>query len=458
MKLYIYIFILLLLCIFPLDAQQERSESYIRISAPVSLAGALDEIESQTNYSFIYDAQVINLSEKVRKPLSGRSVFEILNLLFKNTEIVYTVMNDQIILNKKEAIIQMQQKLDGKVKGIVTDHKGEPIACVNVVEKGTRNGTITDMDGSFVLELPEEATLVFSYIGYRSREIEYEGQLSLNVQLEDDAQILDEVVVTALGIEKKESSLPYATQLITGGELVRAKDFNFMSTLSGKMAGLQINRTSAGLGSSSRVIIRGSRSASGNNQPLYVIDGVPILSISSEQALTTIGGTADAGNRDAGDGISNLNPDDIESLSVLKGASASALYGGQAANGVILIKTKKGKAGVRNIHFSSSLTVDQAISLPKFQNEFGRMEGAETCWGDWASLPVYDPVGDFFQTGITAINSLIFTAGNSHVQNYFSYANTTARGIVPKNNLSKHNFNLRESSSFFDDRLIWRGR
>ena len=194
-------------------------------------------------------------------------------------------------------------------------------------------------------------------------------------------RFLDEVVVTALGIEKKESSLPYATQLITGGELVRAKDFNFMSTLSGKMAGLQINRTSAGLGSSSRVIIRGSRSASGNNQPLYVIDGVPILSISSEQALTTIGGTADAGNRDAGDGISNLNPDDIESLSVLKGASASALYGGQAANGVILIKTKKGKAGVRNIHFSSSLTVDQAISLPKFQNEFGRMEGAETCWG-----------------------------------------------------------------------------
>ena len=352
----------------------------------------------------------------------------------------------------------MQQKLDGKVKGIVTDHKGEPIACVNVVEKGTRNGTITDMDGSFVLELPEEATLVFSYIGYRSREIEYEGQLSLNVQLEDDAQILDEVVVTALGIEKKESSLPYATQLITGGELVRAKDFNFMSTLSGKMAGLQINRTSAGLGSSSRVIIRGSRSASGNNQPLYVIDGVPILSISSEQALTTIGGTADAGNRDAGDGISNLNPDDIESLSVLKGASASALYGGQAANGVILIKTKRGKAGVRNIHFSSSLTVDQAISLPKFQNEFGRMEGAETCWGDRASLPVYDPVGDFFRTGITAINSLIFTAGNSHVQNYFSYANTTARGIVPKNNLSKHNFNLRESSSFFDDRLILEGQ
>ena len=162
----------------------------------------------------------------------------------------------------------------------MTDHEGEPIACVNVVEKGTKNGTITDVDGRFVLELPKETTLVFSYIGYRSREIEYEGQLFLNVQLEDDTRILDEVVVTALGIEKKGSSLPYVTQLISGEELVRTKDFNFMSTLSGKMAGLQINRTSAGLASSSRVIIRGSRSVSGNNQPLYVMDGVPILCVS----------------------------------------------------------------------------------------------------------------------------------------------------------------------------------
>ena len=306
MRLCISVFSLLLLCLFPLDAQQEYAESYIHISASVSLAEALDEIESQTNYSFIYDARVINLSEKLRSPLSGRTVFEILNLLFKDRTIVYTVMNDQIILSKKETIIQIQQKLDGKIKGIVTDHEGEPIACVNVVEKGTKNGTITDVDGRFVLELPKETTLVFSYIGYRSREIEYEGQLFLNVQLEDDTRILDEVVVTALGIEKKGSSLPYVTQLISGEELVRTKDFNFMSTLSGKMAGLQINRTSAGLASSSRVIIRGSRSVSGNNQPLYVMDGVPILCVSSEQTSTAIGGAADAGNRDAGDNISNL--------------------------------------------------------------------------------------------------------------------------------------------------------
>lgn len=307
MRLYIYIFLVLSFCIFPLAAQQESLEFPIRISASISMADALDMIEEQTHYSFIYDAQTIDLSGKVRRPLSGRTVFEVLNLLFRNTEIVYTVMNDQIILNKKETIIRIREKRYAKVTGTVTDHKGEPIACVNVVEKGTGNGTITDMDGRFVLELPERATVAFSYIGYRSRDIEYEGQVALNVRLEDDTRILDEVVVTALGLEKKEASLTYATQLIMGGELVRVKDFSFMSSLSGKMAGLQINRTSAGLGSSSRVIIRGSRSVSGNNQPLYVIDGVPVLNISGEQALTTIGGTADAGNRDAGDGISNLN-------------------------------------------------------------------------------------------------------------------------------------------------------
>lgn len=458
MRLYIQILCLLLLCILRLDAQQDRADLSIRIYSPASLAEALDQIESQTDYSFIYDTQVINLSGKVTRSLSGRTVFEVLNQLFKDTGIVYTVMNDQIILNKRETIIRMQQKLDGKVTGVVTDRDGEPIACANVVEKGTGNGTITDMNGEFTLELPHEAVLVFSYIGYRSKEIEYDGQLSLDVRLEDDAQLLDEVVVTALGIEKRESSLPYATQLVKGEELTRSRDFNMMNTLSGKMAGLQINRTSSGLGGSARVIIRGSRSMSGNNQPLYVIDGVPILNYTSDQAVTTIGGVADSGNRDAGDGISNLNPEDIESLSVLRGASASALYGGQAANGVILIKTKKAKAGERTIRFSSSLTIDKAISLPEFQNDYGRTDGAETSWGERASLAKYDPVGDFFRNGIASVHSITFTAGNNQVQNYFSYANTTARGIVDKNKLNKHNFNLRESSSFLDNRLVLEGQ
>lgn len=451
MRLYVLILVLLL-CVLNLDAQQNRSDTYIRVPASSHIAEALDEIEKQTDYSFIYDARIIDLSTPLSVALEGRTVFEILSQLFKNTDIAYTVMNDQIILSKKEEIIRMRQQSAWKVTGRVTDKNGVPAMFVNVIQKGTTNGTMTDLNGLFSLSLPEKAVLIFSYVGFITQEINYEGQTSVNVQLLEDTKRLGEVVVTALGIEKQEYSLPYATQFISGEELIRVKEVNLINALSGKTAGVQINRISSGVGSSSRVVIRGSRSMSGNNQPLYVMDGMPILNWTSEQAQTTIGGNADAGNRDAGDGISNLNPDDIESLSVLRGGSAAALYGGQAANGVILIKTKKGTAGVRKIDFSSSLTVDHAISLPEFQNEYGLMEETGNSWGERTSMPVYDNVGDFLRHGITAVNSLSISSGSNLLQSYFSYANTTARGIVDKNTLNKHNFNLHETSSFLNGR------
>lgn len=238
-----------------------------------------------------------------------------------------------------------------------------------------------------------------------------------------------------------------------GDELTRAKDSNMITALAGKTAGVQITKNSSGLGGSARVSIRGIRSANtdANNQPLYVIDGVPMLNSISEQAASTMGGNNDAGNRDSGDGISNLNPDDIESMSILKGASAAALYGSQAANGVILITTKKGKAGIQRVTFSSNLTVDHAVSLPEFQNEYGRKDNLS--WGDKANLPAYDNAGDFFQNGVTAINSLSLTRGGDKMQTYFSYANTTAKGVVEKNKMQKHNLNFRETAQFFDDRL-----
>lgn len=444
--------LILLLCVLNLDAQQNRSDTYIRVPASSHIAEALDEIEKQTDYSFIYDARIIDLSTPLNAVLEGRTVFEILSQLFKNTDIAYTVMNDQIILSKKEEIIRMRQQSAWKVTGRVTDKNGAPAMFVNVIQKGTTNGTMTDLNGHFSLSLPDKAVLVFSYVGFITQEINYEGQTAVNVQLSEDTKRLEEVVVTALGIEKKESSLPYATQFISGEELIRVKDLNLMNALSGKTAGVQINRISSGVGSSSRVVIRGSRSMSGNNQPLYVMDGMPILNWSSEQAETTIGGSADAGNRDAGDGISNLNPDDIESLSVLRGGSAAALYGGQAANGVILIKTKKGTPGVRKIDFSSSLTVDHAICLPEFQNEYGLVEGTGNNWGERTSMPVYDNVGDFLRNGIMAVNSLSISSGSNLLQSYFSYANTSARGIVDKNTLNKHNFNLHETASFLNGR------
>ena len=353
----IYLLILGLLLCAGAKAQVVRDDQIV-LKTDVSgktLAQILEIIEQQTPYSFIYDAQVIDLSVPVRENREGKNLFDLLYLLFKDTDIAYTVVNKQIILNHREDVIRMQQNASRWVTGNVKDKDGEPIIGANILIKGTSLGTVTDPDGCFVLYLPPKATLQVSYIGYLPQRIQYDGKKTLQIQLVEDSQQLGEVVVTALGLHKQEASLPYATQLVAGDELVRAKDLNFIQTLAGKTAGVQINRTSFGLGSSARVIIRGYRSVSGNNQPLYVIDGIPMLNSSSEQAVSAIGGTADAGNRDGGDGISNLNPDDIESISIFKGASAAALYGSQAANGVILITTRKGQEDVQRVTFSSSL-------------------------------------------------------------------------------------------------------
>lgn len=451
----IYIVLLGLLLCAGLQAQVVRDDSFV-LKTDVygkTLAEVLDAIEQQTAYSFIYDARVIDLSAPVRERLQGRSLLDLLDLLFKDTDIAFTVVNKQIILNHREYVIRMQENQNRQVAGTVTDKAGEPIIGANILIKGTSRGTVTDLDGNFMLDLPPKATLQVSYIGYLPQKINYNGERVLHIQLAEDSQQLGEVIVTALGLHKQEASLPYATQFVAGDELIRAKEFNFIQTLAGKTAGVQINRTSFGLGSSARVIIRGYRSVSGNNQPLYVIDGIPMLNSSNEQAISAIGGTADSGNRDGGDGISNLNPDDIESMSILKGASAAALYGSQAANGVILITTKKGHADVQRVTFSSSLTVDRAVSLPKFQNDYGMDRETNTSWGERSELEDYDNVGGFFRNGLTAINSLSLTTGNEKMQTYFSYANTTARGIVEHNKLQKHNLNFRESAGFFDDYL-----
>lgn len=453
MKIYILIWGLLLCAC--LKAQEPGGrQSVLKIEASgEALAKVLEKIEQQTPYSFIYDARVIDLSFPVRKNLEGTSLFDILYKLFEDTDIVYTIVNRQIILNKKERVMRMQQNSLQRVTGKVIDKNGGPIAGANVVIKGTIRGTVTDIDGSFVLELPLKATLQVSYIGYLPAEIAYDGELSLQIRLSENTQQLQEVVVTALGLSKKEASLPYATQLVTGEELVRVKDLNFIQTLAGKTAGVQINRASSGLGSSARVVIRGHRSVSGNNQPLYIIDGIPMLNTTSEQAVSAIGGTANAGNRDGGDGISNLNPDDIENMTILKGGAAAALYGVQAGNGVIMITTKRGQPGLQRFCFSSALTVEQAICLPEFQNKYGRVEGSTLSWGERTALPVYDQVGDFFRSGLTAVHSLSASTGNEKLQTYISYANTTARGIVDKNTMNKHNMNLRETARLFDGRL-----
>lgn len=339
------------------------------------------------------------------------------------------------------------------VRGRVVDVSGEPLIGATIREKGGTRGTVTDIEGNFILSVPDSAVLQVSFVGYGSIEVSVGGRKTLEIQLRENTVMLDNVIITALGLEKKEASLAYSIQKVKGEELTRMKEVNMITALAGKAAGVQINKNSSGIGGSAKVSLRGIRSASGDNQPLYVIDGVPMLNIGTEQAYSAIGGTANAGNRDGGDGISNLNPEDVESISILKGAPAAALYGSQAANGVILITTKKGNtAGQRNIHFSTGLTFDKAFSLPKMQNCYGVSDVVDS-WGEKTYLPTSNELNDFFRTGLTSITSVSVNYGNEKIQTYFSYANTTGRGIVDKNQLTKHNINLRETAVMFNQRL-----
>ncbi|RHJ94259.1 SusC/RagA family TonB-linked outer membrane protein [Bacteroides sp. AM07-16] len=372
-------------------------------------------------------------------------------VLFSLLVVMIDVKGENVPEYSDKQILTISQ--DRKIiKGKVVDDKGDPLIGANILEKNTTNGVITDIEGRFTLKLQNNDVLIISFVGYKSQEIQVKDDLPLLIEMSENAMQLDNIVVTALGIEKKESSLVYSIKQINGDELTRVKDPNMINTLAGKVSGVQINKTSSGLGASAKVQMRGMRSVIGNNEPLYVIDGVPVLNSSNEQAFSAVGGTADAGNRDGGDGISNLNPEDIESISVLKGSPAAALYGSQAANGVILITTKKGHSDVRKISFSESLNFDKAFCLPEFQNKYGVSDQVES-WGERQDMPAYDNAGDFFRTGVTSTTSLSISSGNERYQTYFSYANTLGRGIVDNNNLSKHNINLRETSSLFKNYL-----
>ena len=450
MKRYLITF-LILACICPIYAQNAR----IKITeSPIRVGELLEQIESQTEYLFVYNKRNVDVRRSVNISTDSKATFEILDEAFKGTDIGYVTEGKNIVLTRN--IEHSTQQNFVTIKGLVTDMKGDPVIGANIIRQGSGTGAITNANGNFSMDIDGDVSLIVSYIGYKSQIVPVNGRTQLTIRLEEEALALETVVITAMGIERKEASLTYATQLVEGEELVRTKDPNMINSLAGKTSGVLINKSSSGLGGSVKVNIRGSRSINGNNQPLYVIDGVPMLNNSNEQVYTIIGGLADAGNRDSGDGISNLNPEDIEYINILKGASAAALYGSQAANGVILITTKKGKAGMQRATFSSTMTLDQAISLPKFQNNYG-MDSNKRSWGEKANLNNYDNVDNFFRTGVTAVNTFSFTKGSETLQTYFSYANTYSKGITEGSSLNKHNVNFRQTASFFNEHLTLDG-
>lgn len=334
------------------------------------------------------------------------------------------------------------------VTGSVTSSEdGSAIPGANVIIKGTSTGTATDFDGKYSLSVPgSETVLLFSYIGFVSEEIQVGSQSVIDMALVPDITQLGEIVVTALGIEREESSLSYAQQTVDGDALMEARDINFLNSLSGRAAGVQIAKSSSGAGGSTRIILRGNKSLSGNSEPLFVIDGIPMANNKTSQPGMWDG-------TDGGDGMSQINPDDIESISVLKGANAAALYGSQGANGVVVITTKKGKKGAAKLSISSGVTFENVLLKPDLQFKYGAEGGTKESWSTTPGDHQDGYVDDFFSTGVNYINSFTVSGGGDKTTAYFSYGNVTAKGITPDNKYTRNNFMFKQSTKLFNDKL-----
>ena len=349
--------------------------------------------------------------------------------------------------NGQSSLQEVQHGKTIVVKGKVVDKGGEAVIGANILVKGTSTGAVTDLDGNYTLSVSPNATLVFSYIGMKSQTVAVNNRKQIDVTLEDEAKAIDAVVVTALGIKRSEKALSYNVQKVDNSALTKVKEANFVNSLSGKVAGVNITRSSAGIGGATSVVMRGSKSIAGNNNVLYVVDGMPIGNASRG------GDGGEYGRPGSGEGISDFNSDDIESISVLTGPSAAALYGASAANGVIIINTKKGAAGSVKVNFSSNTEFLSAGVMPEFQNTYGTESNTYRSWGKKLETPSTFNPRDFFQGGYNTINSLNLSGGTDKNQTFVSVATTHAEGIIPNNEYYRYNFSGRNSSKFLNDKL-----
>ena len=335
------------------------------------------------------------------------------------------------------------------LKGVVKDAAGPVIGATVVTKDGTA-GTTTAVDGSFTLnKVPQGSTIVISFIGYRTQEIPFTGQTMLEVTLEEESATLDAVVVTALGIKRQEKALSYNVQQIKSDEITNVKDANFMNSLNGKVAGVTINSSSVGAGGAAKVIMRGVKSISKNNNALYVIDGIPMFN-------TTTGGTGDSNMSDqpGSEAVADLNPEDIESINMLTGPSAAALYGNAASNGVVLINTRKGAKEKTSISYSNNTVFTSVYMMPEMQSTYGNNGNAFASWSKvkGSAFGNYDPE-QFFDTGVNTMNAVTFSTGTAKNQTYASIASTNASGIIPDNEYERYNFSFRNTASFLKDKM-----
>jgi len=505
MRLTTFLLIVTLFQIHANDAYAQRTRITLNLEN-VSIENVLNKIETLTEFKFMYNDNEVDYQKIVSISANKERVFSILKKLFSDTNVDYKVLEKQIILKPRTQLpIKPLDTTTGsttdqelEVSGKVIDKDGVPLPGASVLEKGTVNGTQSDFDGDFTITVTDEnSVLVVSYIGFSTKEVAVNGQTEFTITLNEDAADLDEVVVTALGISRDKKGLGYAVQELQGDDINEARESNFVNSLSGKVAGVNITSSGA-VGSSSRVVIRGESSLNfGGNEPLYIVDGVPV---GNE-------GTSNATSVDYGNSAAEINPADVESMTVLKGPAAAALYGSRAANGAIVITTKSGKDGHGlGVSFTSGTTMESILRLPKFQNEFGGgrngeyegsnfgasssiypdgiSDGYDESWGPrlnvgtlerqfqsptlgrmrggdvanpnrgeviptpWIAYP--DNFKDFFNTGYSVYNNIAVTGSNDRGNFRLSFTNLDQSGVVPNNDLERNTVAFKSSYNLSD--------
>lgn len=442
-----------LLCMF-LISPPASAQGDVRINLQkkdITVVSALKEVERQSGLSVGYNDSALESSPAITLNLTDARLPEALNAILGGTGFTYEIKDRYIKIVPKP---QDNRPRSRTITGRVLDERQEPLIGASVTVEGTDVGAITDIDGRFSIEASTGNVLRFTYLGYQPASVKVTEKAVYNIQLTGDVDVLSEVVVTALGIRREQKALSYNVQQVKSEQLLAVKDANFINSLGGKVAGVTINSSSAGVGGASKVVMRGVKSIEQSSNALYVIDGVPMYNFGG-------GGDKEFGSRGMTESIADLNPDDIESVSVLTGAAAAALYGSNAANGAIVITTRKGEAGKPKVTFSTNTEFVTPFVLPEFQNRYGtgsrgKSDGSTILsWGpllNESSRTGYEP-RDFFETGKVYTNSLTLSAGTEKNQTFVSAASVKSDGMVPNNTYNRLNFTFRNSTSFLDGRM-----
>ena len=450
-RLSILLFVPALL--FPLSALRAQNVRVTIRENGSKMEQVISAIERQTRYLFGIGDEV-NTDLPVTVHAENEPLKKVLDEMFRGTDIVYTVEGTNILLTRRPAAPQSRAV---SVSGRVTDASGQPIVGASVIVRGTTVGVSTDTEGRFVLEVPSPAasqTLEVSYLGYETATVPVGSRTSFEVTLQESSSEIEQVVVTALGIKRQEKALSYNVQQVAASDITLVKDANFMNSLSGKVAGVTINASSSGVGGATKVVLRGNKSISQSSNALYVIDGIPMYNFGG-------GGGTEFDSRGATEAIADINPEDIESISVLTGAAAAALYGSEAANGAVMITTKKGEAGALKVTLTSNTEFLNPFVLPEFQNRYGTgLNGVRSgsniySWGERLAPSArygYTP-NDFFETGHVYTNAFTLSGGTDRNQTYFSAAAVNSDGIIPNNEYDRYNFTFRNTSFFLKDKL-----